>query len=134
MRLHDAGILNIISRDPHDALLDAKTNLESLIAQWNPEILGIEKVYISRNQKTGVGVLEARGVMVATARAHHMTIREYTPSEMKAGITGYGGADKKAVLKMVRIILREPELRVIDDASDAIALAILAAGDLANRV
>ena len=47
---------------------------------------------------------------------------------MKLGVTGYGFADKKAVLKMVRLILGEHDLALIDDASDALALAILVAG------
>jgi len=115
-----------------DALVDAQTHLKELIAQWRPDVMGIEKVYFSRNQKTAVEVLESRGVIVATARASRITIHEYTPSEMKAGITGYGRADKIAVLKMVRVIVGEPELKVIDDASDAIALAILASGNLVN--
>jgi Holliday junction resolvasome RuvABC endonuclease subunit len=38
-------------------------------------------------------------------------------------------ADKKAVLKMVRLILGKQDLTVIDDASDALALAILSTGD-----
>jgi len=44
---------------------------------------------------------------------------------VKLGVTGYGFADKKAVLKMVRLILGKQDLKVIDDASDALALAIL---------
>jgi len=38
-------------------------------------------------------------------------------------------ADKKAVLKMVRLILNKSDLKVIDDASDALALAIFSAGE-----
>lgn len=44
---------------------------------------------------------------------------------MKLGITGYGASDKKAVLKMVKLILGKPGLKVIDDASDALAIAIM---------
>ena len=57
-------------------------------------------------------------------------IKEYTPNEVKLSVAGYGFADKKAVSKMVRLILGKHDLRVIDDASDALAMAIVAAGEL----
>ena len=53
---------------------------------------------------------------------------ELSPIEVQMGATGFGSADKKPEVKMVRLILKEPQLEVIDDASDALALAILAAG------
>jgi len=126
-RLLEANILHIPSRVHADALLDIKAHLGAIFEKWKPHAIGIEKIYFSKNQKTGVQVAEARGVILATARACTSAIHEFTPSEVKLGITGYGGADKQAVLKMVRLIIKEPELRVIDDVSDAIALAIITA-------
>jgi crossover junction endodeoxyribonuclease RuvC len=52
---------------------------------------------------------------------------EFAPTEVKMAVAGYGQADKQSVLKMVRLILRVPDLNVIDDAVDALAIAIAAA-------
>ena len=90
-------------------------------------MMALEKLYVTRNQKTAMHVAEARGVIVLEALEHGLAIAEYTPSEIKAGVTGFGAADKTAVAKMVRLTLREPELRLIDDAMDALATAIMGA-------
>jgi crossover junction endodeoxyribonuclease RuvC len=105
-----AGILTITATDDASALLETKRG-------------------IANNQKTAIAVAQARGVILLATKECGVRIREYTPNEVKAGVTGYGSADKKAVLKMVRFILKKPELRIIDDASDALALAILSTSD-----
>ncbi len=108
------------------ALLQIKKELEKLIKKFSPEIMAVEKLYFVKNQKTAMQVAESRGVIILTALESGLKIKEYAPNEAKGAITGYGLADKKSVLKMVRLILKRPDLAVIDDASDALALAILA--------
>lgn len=124
----DAGILKIKSADDAGALGETKLELDALIRKYKPEAVAVEKLYFAKNQKTAIAVAQARGVILLAVREHGIPIREYTPNEVKLGITGYGFADKKAVLKMVRLILGKHDLKVIDDASDALALAILASG------
>lgn len=113
----------------HEALRDTKRKLDALIEKYKPEVLAVEKLFFVRNQKTGMAVAEARGVIVLSALEKGLRIREYSPNEVKEGVTGYGHADKKAVNKMVKLILAVPNLKVIDDASDALAIAIMAANE-----
>jgi crossover junction endodeoxyribonuclease RuvC len=93
--------------------------------------MGIEKLYFAKNQKTAIAVAQARGVVLLSVGEHGIPVKEYTPNEVKSGITGYGFSDKKAVLKMVRLILGKHDLKIIDDASDALAIAIVAASGIA---
>lgn len=123
-----AGILKIKSGDNASALVETKRELGKLIAKHKPDAVGIEKLFFAKNQKTGIAVAEARGVILVTAAECGVPIREYTPNEVKLGVTGYGMADKKAVFKMVALTLKKPGLKIIDDASDALALAIMASG------
>jgi len=123
-----AGILEIKSADDISALGETKKEITTLIKKCRPDILGIEKLYFAKNQKTAMAVAQARGVILLAAQEENIPIKEYAPNEVKLGITGYGFADKKAVLKMVRLIIRKPGLKIIDDASDALALAIMAFG------
>ncbi|MGZ3625108.1 MAG: crossover junction endodeoxyribonuclease RuvC [Ktedonobacteraceae bacterium] len=53
-----------------------------------------------------------------------LTIAEYTPSEVKLAITGYGAAQKEQVGYMVRHLLDLPSIPRPDDAADAAAIAI----------
>lgn len=129
-----AGILDIKSKergsatDDSAALHEAKTETSKLVEKYKPAVMGIERLFFAQNQKTAMAVAQARGAILLAAREARLPIKEYAPNEVKLGITGYGFADKKAILKMVRLILGEQDLDVIDDASDALALAIMACG------
>jgi len=125
LKLLDAGILKITANDNTKRLLETKKQIRILIKRFKPGVMAIEKLYFMRNQKTAMSVAEARGVVLLCAAESKLKIKEFGPNEIKAGITGYGLSDKKAVLKMVRLILKEPGLKAVDDASDALAAAIL---------
>lgn len=123
----DAGILKIKTRSGQRALLEIKNGLGALVKKWWPDVLAVEKLYFSKNQKTAMEVAQARGVILLAGLEAGIEIKEYAPNEIKSGVAGYGFADKKAVAKMVNLILRTPRLKIIDDASDALAIAIFAA-------
>ncbi len=127
--LVDAGILPIRNKREGAALLEAKRGVDALLKKYKPQSVGVETLFFSKNQKTAIAVAQARGVILLSAEERGVPVREYGPNQVKLGIAGYGSADKKAVLKMVRLILHENDLEVIDDASDALALAIIASGD-----
>ena len=124
-----AGILEIKTSDDVSALEETKKELDKLIKKYKPDVMAIEKLFFAKNTKTALAVAQARGVILLATKERGVRIKEYTPNEVKSGVAGYGFADKKAVAKMVRLILCKPDLKIIDDASDALALAILSTGD-----
>ena len=126
VRFLAAGILEIKSSEDIIALAETKKGIAAVIKKYKPDIIGIEKLYFAKNQKTAMSVAQARGVLLLAAYESGIPIKEYAPNEIKLGITGYGFADKKAILKMVRLILGKQDIKVIDDASDALAGAIMA--------
>jgi crossover junction endodeoxyribonuclease RuvC len=123
-----AGLIDISAGNDVSALEETKRGLDKLIKKYKPEVMGIEKLFFAKNTKTALAVAQARGVILLSTKECGVRIKEYTPNEVKLGISGYGFADKKAVLKMVRLILKKQDLKIIDDASDALALAILSTG------
>ena len=126
LSLLDAGLLRIRTKDSTKALHEIKQEMDNLLERYHPEVVAVERLYFANNQKTAIAVAQARGVILLAATEHNTAIVELSPTEIKTGLTGYGSSDKKAVLKMVRLILRKPSLEVIDDASDALASAIVA--------
>lgn len=128
-----AGILKIKGANDVSALEETKKEVDALIKKYKPDVVGIEKLYFAKNQKTAIAVAQARGVILLAVKERAVPIREYAPNEVKLGVTGYGFADKAAVLKMVRLILQKRALKIIDDASDALALAIMALGNRAAQ-
>jgi len=62
-------------------------------------------------------------VLLALAQAG-LEVGEYTPNEVKQAVTGYGGADKRQVHEMVKVLLSLDKIPKPDDAADALAIAI----------
>ncbi|MGC8775756.1 MAG: crossover junction endodeoxyribonuclease RuvC [Minisyncoccia bacterium] len=124
-----AGILKI-KKKGFLVLKESKKEIDKLILKWKPKILAIEKLYFSKNQKTAMSVSEIRGIIILAALEKNIKIMEYSPNEIKLLITGYGFSDKKAVAKMVNLILNLKNKNFIDDATDAIALSLVAAQNL----
>ena len=86
--------------------------------------MSIEEIFWNTNQKTGIVVSEARGVILLAARIANVPMFEYTPLQVKQAIVGYGRAEKKQVITMVTAFLGLKEPPKPDDTADAIALAI----------
>ncbi|MBI1879130.1 MAG: crossover junction endodeoxyribonuclease RuvC, partial [Chloroflexi bacterium] len=79
--------------------------LTAIVAQWQPETAALEELFFSKNAKTALAVGHGRGAaMLALANAN-LSIAEYKPLEVKQAITGYGGADKRQMQQMVKLLL-----------------------------
>ena len=89
-----------------------------------PDCVAMEKLYFSNNQKTAMRVAEVRGALLNTAALHGLIVAEYTPGQIKSAAAGWGGADKRAVAQMVRLLLKIEKQIKYDDEYDAIAIGI----------
>ncbi len=121
------GVIEIVARDTGMKLIELARELKKILVEFKPDIIGVEKLFFTNNIKTGIAVAEARGVIMLTAAASGARIMEFTPQQVKQAVTNYGGAEKKAVARMVALLLRVPPLNILDDATDALAIAIAAA-------
>ena len=106
-------------------LIDMARDLESLITTFQPTIAGIEKLFFLNNLKTGIDVAQARGVILHTLATNGVIIKEYTPLQVKQGITGNGNAKKRQIQNTIKILFNMEEIPKPDDAADAIAIAYL---------
>ena len=73
---------------------------------------------------TGIAVAHGRGVILLACRKAGVDIFEYTPLQVKQAVVGYGRAEKKQVMDMVKRICSLPAPPRPDDAADAVALAL----------
>ena len=110
-----------------DRLEKIYDNLDVLIKEYQPEVMGIEKLFFGRNSTTAIPVGQARGVVLLAAVKNQIEIIERTPNEIKQSVTGYGGASKEQVIYMVTRLLQLSEEPKPDDVADALAVAICTA-------
>ena len=106
-----------------DRLLAIHSLVDELLSLHQPQLLGIERLFFSRNVQTAFAVGQARGVVLLAAAQHGTPVREATPNEVKSAIAGHGAADKAQVQRMVQLVLGMSELPRPDDAADALAIA-----------
>ena len=109
-----------------DRLLKIYSELDALIKAFQPQVMGVEKLFFGKNATTAIPVGQARGVVLLCAAQNNLDLVEITPNEVKQSITGYGGADKQQVIYMVTKILNLDEPPSPDDAADALAIAVAA--------
>ena len=100
------------------------TEVEKIIKKYKPEALAIEKLYFTTNQKTVMGVSEARGAIIYVAAKNNLRVYEYTPPQIKVAVTGYGKASKDMVMSMVPKLIDIKAKIDSDDELDAIAIGL----------
>ena len=105
-------------------LLEIHGAVGELIDRFQPDAVAVELLYFARNVTTAMTVGQARGVVLLAAAERGIPVAEYSPSEVKHAVVGYGKADKRQIQEMVRIMLGLSSLPRPDDAADALAAAI----------
>jgi crossover junction endodeoxyribonuclease RuvC len=100
------------------------TAAEIFIKKYKPDIISLEDIYFAKNEKTAIKIAEVRGMLLYIAASRGIPLYEYTPSEVKVAITGYGKSDKTAVFAMVSRLVSLPDKKRLDDEVDAIAVGL----------
>ncbi|MBI4139089.1 crossover junction endodeoxyribonuclease RuvC [Candidatus Uhrbacteria bacterium] len=135
------GVVDISGNDAayvwHDVIETAKeedfsarlqvvrNDLMEAIRRFQPQCASVESLFFQTNARTAMKVGMARGVMLLAVADAGVPLVELTPNQVKQGIAGWGGADKKQVQEMVVRLLKLTTAPKLDDASDALALAIV---------
>jgi crossover junction endodeoxyribonuclease RuvC len=123
--LLDAGVIETWpDQDMPGRLVTLYESVQELIEEFHPDRLAVEKLFFARNVTTAIAVGQARGVVLLAAAQANVPVAEYSPSEIKHAIAGYGKADKPQMQEMVRLILNLRAVPQPDDAADALAVAI----------
>ena len=100
------------------------TGVQGLLQTFKPDEIAFEELFFSKNVTTGIQVGGARGVALVACQAYTDKLFEYTPMQIKQAVVGYGLAEKRQVMDMVRRLLKLKAVPRPDDAADALALAI----------
>lgn len=122
-----------LKKDFPDRLFEVHKEVEKIIKKYKPSRMALEDLFFSKNVKTAIKVGQARGAIMLTAVQNGLPVDEFTPLQVKQGITGYGKAEKMQMQKMVAMILGLKEKVKSDDAADALAVALCSGQSLWNK-
>ncbi len=119
---------DVVRSEPTDdlalRLLGLDAALAELVARYRPESVAVERVFSQHNVRTVMGTAQAGAVAILAAARAGLPVQMYTPSEVKAAVTGSGQAGKAQVTAMVTRLLGLTAPPRPADAADALALAI----------
>ena len=118
------AVLTPAHKPTEDRLAEIYANISELVNAYRPDAVSVEKLFFNTNEKTAINVAEARGVILLAAKLGGVPIYEYTPLQIKQALTGYGRAEKKQIMYMVKTILKLKSEPRPDDTADALAAAI----------
>lgn len=105
-------------------LLALGSEVERLISIHKPSRCALETLFFQKNQKTAMKVAEVRGMLIYTAMKSGLLVEEYSPQAVKIAITGEGGSNKQSMMRILPKIITLPNVPMLDDEYDAVAVGI----------
>ncbi len=97
--------------------------VREIIANYQPDIAAVEKVFVNVNPQSTLLLGQARGAVICGAVSCELPVVEYTALQVKQSVVGYGKAAKEQVQHMVQRLLTLDACPG-SDAADALACAI----------
>ncbi|MBT3231347.1 MAG: crossover junction endodeoxyribonuclease RuvC [Calditrichaeota bacterium] len=107
-----------------DRLQKIHNRLVDVFENHNPDLIGVEDIFIGQNPRSALMLGHARGVILLAAASRECRVYEYPARSVKQSVVGNGGARKEQVRFMVSRLLGTGEKKIAMDASDALAVAI----------
>ena len=133
--LVNCGVITTPANQPLPTrLLQISDDMQQLLTTFHPDAIAAEELFFTNNITTGIGVAQARGVILTEAERQGIAIFEYSPSQVKMAVTGYGKAEKRQVMEMTKRLLHLQTLPKPDDAADAVAIALCHARSFSSRL
>jgi crossover junction endodeoxyribonuclease RuvC len=106
-------------------LAEIYRHLLQVLDSYSPDVMSLERSFVAMNVQSAFALGEARAAAMLAAAHRGLDVFEYTPTDVKLSVAGYGRADKRQVKNMVRRrLLLDESSEIADDAADALAIAL----------
>lgn len=117
------GRINATVGEMPERLLKIMQGLGEIIAEYQPQEVALEEVFVNKNVSSALILGQARGVAIVAAAQAGLPLAEYAATQVKLALVGNGRAEKLQVQHMVKVLLNLREAMAAD-ASDALAVAL----------
>jgi crossover junction endodeoxyribonuclease RuvC len=125
LKVLDYGVIRPPSKlKLSDRYLIIYEGVESLIDQFEPQIMVLETQYVHKNPQSAIKLGMARGIAMIAAKKRKLQVFEYAPAKAKKAVVGKGRASKYQVQGMMQRLLNLKSAPEPEDAADALALAV----------
>jgi crossover junction endodeoxyribonuclease RuvC len=97
--------------------------VQTLVSQYRPQEIAIERVFVNRNPDSALKLGQARGAAICGTVDANAEVFEYATREIKQAVVGSGNAEKAQVQLMIKSLLKLDGPMTMD-AADALATAV----------
>jgi crossover junction endodeoxyribonuclease RuvC len=118
-----SGVIRTTGVDFAARLCEIFRCMQTIVAEYQPQEIAIERVFMNRNADSALKLGQARGAAICGTANSQAQIFEYAPREIKLAVVGSGSAEKGQVQLMMRSLLKLESV-VAADAADALAAAV----------
>lgn len=106
-----------------ERLAALQAGLAEVIAIHRPDRAAAEEIFVNKNPQSTIKLAQARGCVLAACGASGLVVNEHAARAVKKAVVGTGGAEKRQVQAMLKVLLPGVHLAG-PDAADALAVAI----------
>ncbi len=98
----DFGIINLPAhRELTDRVGDFFTFFKGKIEQFGVTDIALETPFLGKSALNYLKLGYLRGAVYILTSHYKLSLHEYSPRQVKQAVTGYGGADKEQVARMI---------------------------------
>lgn len=119
----DSGCIRLKADDLPNRLRILNENLQAILAQYQPDEMAIEQVFMHRNADSALKLGHARGVAISVVALQHVPVHEYSATQIKKAVVGKGNAAKEQLNHMITAVLNLSAMPQ-EDAADALGVAL----------
>ena len=104
-------------------LAQINAGIAAIIDEHRPDRAACEEVFVNENPQSTLKLAQARGAVLTACGLADLNVSEHSARLVKKAVVGTGGADKRQVAAMVKVLM--PGTKIAgSDAADALAVAI----------
>lgn len=96
--------------------------------------ISLETSFLGRNAQTFLKLGYLRGILYLVSNQHQLKIQEFAPRQIKQAITGFGGASKDQVARVLNTLFPKLPAQEKNDVTDAIAISLCGLWQQQNRL
>ena len=125
--LLDCGYLKMVqSKSISERIHFFYDYFQTLIIKNHIQVLVLETPFLGKNAQNFLKLGYLRGILYLLAQQNKLQILEFTPMQVKLAVTGYGGASKEQVARVIKLLfpkLQNSNLKKTD-VTDALAVML----------
>ena len=99
-------------------------HFDGLVQKYQVDTVILETPFLGKNAQNFLKLGYLRGILYLLSNQNNLDVLEFTPRQVKQLVTGYGGASKDQVARVIKQLFPRMKVPQRDDVTDALAVTL----------